>query len=303
MAKQSAAAIQKAGGGALAPVAEDAAALAALTDLDLGETGLDEMDQADIKLPTKSLNMKGKDRNGEEIAKSKFYDTVDEVQKSAIRGVFLHSHKSNVWSQYDTAEGRNKMICRSDDLVTGTMRTDDGEVQRACKGCPDTQWHKVTDEKTGEQRNVRNCNLVHNVISYDLDEEKLFTIRFKKGALKNFMSHVNKHHFNKGKAAGLKTPHIPLYIFEVVIRGDLHEDGTHALPIIERQGVLTKEQVAFMADGLRGMKDHLASIARNADEFGEASETPPDTSFNPDKFGGGEGQDFVEEPGESSNAA
>lgn len=301
MARQSAA-MTKAGSSALAPVAEDTAALAELGALDLDDTGLEEMDQSDIKLPTKSLNMKGKDREGEEIAKSKFYDTVDETQKPRLRAVFIHSHKTNVWSLFDQAEGRNKIICRSDDLTTGTMRTDDGEVKRPCLNCPDTKWRKETDSQ-GKERNVRNCNLVQNVVSYDLDDEKLFTIRFKKGASKNFLAHLNKHHFNKGKAAGLKTPHIPLYIFEVSLRGELSDDGTHALPVIERGPVLTKEQVAFMADGLRGLKDHLASIARSADEFGEASETPPDTSFNAGDFGGGDGQDFVEAEGTSSNAA
>jgi hypothetical protein len=149
---------------------------------------------------------------------------------------------------------------------------------------------------------VRNCNLVHNILSYDLDEEKLFTLRAKKGALKNFMGHVNKHHFNKGKAAGLKTRDIPLYIFEVNVRGELADDGTHALPVFERGPVLSPQQVAFMAEGLRGMKEHLSKIARNADELGEASETPPDTSFNTASYGGGDGQDFVEAEGTSTAA-
>jgi hypothetical protein len=300
MAKQSAA-ITKAGGSALA-TSDDAAALAELGGLGLEETGLEEMDQSDIKLPTKSLNMKGKDREGEEVAKSKFYDTVDETQKPRLRAVFIHSHKTNVWSSYDSSEGRNKIICRSDDLKTGTMRAEDGtETKRPCQGCPETKFRKEVDSQ-GKERNVRPCSLVQNVISYDLDEEKLFTIRFKKGAGKVFLAHLNKHHFNKGKSAGLKTPHIPLYIFEVNLKGELHEDGTHALPVIERGPVLTPEQVRFMADGLRGMKDHLESIARNADEIGEVSDTPPDTSFNTNEYGGGDGQDFVDAEGTSTAA-
>lgn len=302
MAKASSAMTKSSNSAPLARVDEDVAALAAVGDLDLDETGLDEMDQADIKLPTKSLNMKGRDRDGEEIAKSKFYDTVDETQKSQARVVFLHSHKTNVFSRYDNSEGRNKIICRSDDLVTGTMRTDDGETQRPCHNCPDTRWRKEVDDK-GIERNVRDCNLVHNVLSFDLEEEKLFMIRFKKGALKSFMGHVNKHHFNKGKAAGLKTQHIPLYIFEVAMKGELSDDGTHALPALERAGVLSKDQVAFMADGLRGMKEHLSNLARNADELGEASEgAEAAPSSNGKDYGGGEGQDFVEAPSESSDA-
>jgi hypothetical protein len=301
MAKASSA-MTKASGGAALALTEDSAALAELGGLNLDETGLDEMDQSDIKLPTKSLNMKGKDRAGKEIMKSQFYDTVDEAQKEEIRGVFIINHKTNVWSQYDQTEGRNKIICRSDDRVTGIMRNEDGtETERPCKGCPQSKWRAGTDDK-GNPKNVLDCNLVQNVISFDLDEEKLFTIRFKKGAAKNFLAHLNKHHFNKGKAAGLKTQHIPLFIFQVTLRGELHEDGTHALPLIERGPILKPEQVAFMKEGLLGIKEHIIRIARSADETGESTEAAPDTSFNTGDFGGGEGQDFVETTGESTAA-
>lgn len=278
-------------GTALATV--DPAALAALADVEIIDDGLSEMDQSDVKLPTKTLNMKGVDKHGEEIPKTVWYDTVDEVGKKVLRVVFVSVYKTNVYSKYDSTEGRNKIICRSDDLVTGRMK--ESGLERPCKGCPDTVWVKVTRDD-GKVANVRNCAPVKNVIAYDRDEEKLVTLRFKKTAMPALDTHLNKHHLGKGKSAGLNRKDVPIFFFEVKLTAVLAAAGTHAVPVLERGALLTADEVRSMADGAAYVREHRATILQGADEAGERHEGAPDTSFDPDKLGGEQGKDFVDAP-------
>lgn len=281
---------------ALAPI--DGAALAALAEVEIADDGLSEMNQSDVKLPTKTLNMKGVDKNGDEIPKTVWYDTVDEVGKKQLRAVFVSIYKTNVYSKYDTGEGRTNIVCRSDDQITGRMK--DTGVERPCKGCPDAKWEKATGDD-GKPRNVRNCSPVKNVIAFDRDEEKLFTLRFKNTGAPALDTHLNKHHFGKGKAAGLKNPDgswrkdLPLFFFEVTLGSLLSPKGTHAVPTIERGALLSADEVKQMADGAAYVREHRESILRGADEAGEASEAP-DTSFDTSKMTASEGKDFVDAP-------
>lgn len=271
----------------MAKADDNTAALAALADLDVQDDGLHEIDQSDIKLSTRTLNMPGVDGSGEEIPKAAYYDTVDETVKKKVRATFVSVHKTNVYMKFDSAENRNKVICRSDDLVTGTMR-DTGE-QRPCKGCPDTRWYTTVGDD-GQKRNVRNCTLIHNVVAYDHDDQKLFTVRFKKGALREWTTYLNKHHLGKGKQAGLKKSDVPLFFYEAELSAKL--DGTYALPVIERGRVLTPEEVQFQADGASFIRERAAEISAAADNFDtDDTNSEGDTSFDTDTFGGSAGQD------------
>jgi hypothetical protein len=266
--------------------------LRALGELGVEDDGLHEADQSDVRIATKTLNMKGTDRDGNEVPKSAFYDTVEETFKKQLRMVAISLHKSNVYSRYNNAEGKTKIICRSDDLKMGTMR--ETREERPCKGCPDAKWYEGVDEE-GKKRNLRNCHEVHTVISYDLDEEKLFSLRFKKGARKIWTDHLNRHHLNKGKPAGFPTQHVPLYAFELKATGVLAEGGAHAVPVLERGRILSKPEFLQMAEGAKFARERAAEMTASADEQGEASEAPEggDTSFNPEGFTQSAGKDFA----------
>lgn len=277
---------------------EDAAAIALLgDDADVDEDGLSEIDASDIKLPTKSINMKGTDRFGEEVPKTGYYDTVDETFKKTVRLVFVSMTKSNVYSVYDDSKGRNQIVCRSSDQVTG--RYVESGQERPCKDCPDAKWERKAN-KDGKMVNTRNCSEVQNVVAWDQDEQKLFTIRFKKSAAKPWSVYLNKHHLNRGRAMKLKDSkgnprnNVPLYMFEVMATAQIVEGKAHAIPILERGRILTKEEYAFMKEGAAFLAENKEQIARSADEQGEALDTEHEggNGNGGDQYGGGEGQDF-----------
>ena len=273
-------------------LAIDNEAMRELGGLEIEEDGLHEISQRDIKLATKTLNMKGVDKFGEEVPKSSWYDTIDETVKKTLLMIPVSLHKTNVYSKFNTTDNKTYVICRSDDQKTGTMR--ETREQRPCAGCPDARWYDGVDDQGGK-RTMRNCNEVQNVVAYDSEEKKLFSIRFKKGAGKLWTDHMNRHYLNKGKAAGFARQHIPIFAFELKLTGALAEGGTHAVPVIERGRILSRGEYLEMAEGAKVARELAAARAAAADEQGEGSEQPEggDTSFNTDGFTKGKGQDFA----------
>ena len=259
--------------------------LAALGDMDFEHDGLEEVDSTDIRIAAKVFNFKGVDQKGRKIPEDAFYDTVDETVKEKIDAAFLHLHKTNLYSVYDNDEGRTRIVCRSFDRQMGTM--DDGTV-RPCEGCPDAAWRTENGKRT------RNCGPVYNMFGVDRETQLPFVVRFKRTSLPVIKSYLQKHHIGRRIVKG-KRDNYPLYCFRVELSCKMSDDGKYALPVLTRGEVLGSEEIKAHAENGKFLRENMLGILEKTEEQAAAIEAP-DTSFDPDKFGGDEGKDFVDSP-------
>lgn len=265
-------------GSALATSA-NAELAAALDGIDVGDGGLGEVDNNDIKIPVLVFNMKGTDGAGEPIPPNVFFDSIDETTAKSLELVFLDLHKSNEYRIYDEAEGRSKTICRSNDQVMGVMSTPDGDIDRPCKGCPDAQWTK--NEKG---KRVRNCGPVYSMIAAKPDGSPA-VMRFKKTSLPVIQQHLNRHHIGKLSGPGGKRGNVPLFALSVKASLKMSDDKKYAIPVLEKGRVLTRDEVVAHAESSRFYRQViLPMLEKLADkESDAATPTDDDTSFD---FGG-----------------
>lgn len=253
--------------------------------------GLEEIDSSDYKIPALVLNTKATDSNGRSIPADKFFNTVDETAVDTVDAALCLLHKTNMWSVRDDATGKSEIKCRSFDRIQGTM--DNGTI-RPCEGCPDAKWR--TDEKTGKRK--KNCDTVFNVFAVDRSTNMPFVIRFKKTSTKEIESHLQKHHLGRRLIAG-KRFNYPLYSFAVKISAKMKTKGkdSWAVPVLEKGATLAPDEIEAHAANTTELKKSMRSVLERIETQAEARSAVEDTSFDTDKYGDQEGQDFVESAG------
>lgn len=298
MATRKAAAAEGSGssstGSALAMVAGDDAALAALSEAGIADDGdgMEEFSPADFRTPLKQFNLKGKQTaDGQKITQDVWFDSIEESIASELNLALLEVHKSNLYEVYDNKEQRNRMVCSSFDRVTGTM-TETGE-QRPCKGCPDAVWKTQAD---GKRR--PNCSELWTAACYSLDDHKVCAIRFKRTSLDPLRNYLQAHHLGKRPLPNGKRGNIPLFTYRVRATLTMHKSGNYALPVLERGAVFAAADLKQLAETSAAVRDTLEQRLRAADESaaGEGVDTSFDTEAMDAEAVGGErgGKRFVE---------
>jgi hypothetical protein len=256
--------------------ADDAAALAALLadpEVADGYDGYSDSLGADrIRIARLKFNTSGTDANNKVIPVDAYYNTSTETIRPVVEAVLAHEHTKRKWLVFDDAEQRNRVVCSSDDRVTGHLRNEVGDVieTRACKGCKDAEWHTGPKGK----RSV-NCNEHHEVLGLDLETHEPFIITYKSTSEKVILKHLERHHTNKRRLASGRLGNIPLYAFTVRLTATLQPNGKWAMPNIERTGVTAPEVATLCRETSAALREAMAS--------GKA-EVDADTSFDPDKF-------------------
>jgi hypothetical protein len=269
-----------------------------LDGLDLGDAddGLGELGREELTVGTLALNAKRTDANGRQIGADMLFNTVDETARESDNATLLCRDKTRSYTRYDETEQRTHVLCRSEDLITGTMA--DGHT-RKCERCPDAEW--TTDKETGKRGT--NCAVTHSVLALDRDQQQLFIIRFRKTSEPLWRAHLKKHHIGRRVQHG-KISNYPLYTYAVRLSGKMASaKATYALPVIEPVGVLPPEEIKMCAETVAAYRDQMrgwVARAEAADVDAHASDADDsaggDTSFATDKFvdAPGGAADFVE---------
>ena len=222
------------------------------------DTGLEQVDGDDLQIPVKVFNMKGKDpETGRAMAPDVFFDTVAEETQEQIEAVLTYLHKTHEWREYDEAEGRSRVRCRSLDRVTGTM---EDNTQRPCEGCPDARWVTINGKRT------RRCGPVYNVYGVEKETRRPFVIRFKRTSLRAIKQYLNRHFIGKRIVKG-KRANYPLFAMETKVGLRMSEDGKYALPVLQRGAVLDAESIKAAAAEVPFVRQMLTSqLERIVDE-------------------------------------
>jgi hypothetical protein len=277
--------------------------IAHLDGLDIVDDGLSELSPEDIRIAAKVWNFKGVDRNGRKIAEDAFYDTVDETVSEQVDAVFLHMHKSRVYSVFDNAEDKTRVVCRTYDPVStpaevaeaiGTM--EDGTT-RPCQNCPDYKWRTGADGKRNQP-----CGEVWNVFAIDRASYTPFVLRFKRTALPVIKQYVQKHHWGRRVVKG-KVMNYPLCTFAVALSCKMSESGKYALPVLQRGNPLQREEVLSYVETLAALRGRASQYVAHVDaqaavqaSDGVVDAEGGDASFEPEKYAADAGQDFVDAP-------
>lgn len=271
--------------------APNAALAAALEGVEFGDGGLGEVDNTDIKVAAKVWNFKGTDAAGDPIPPNVFYDTVQETTTKSIDLSLLDLHKTREWREYDEAEGKSRVRCRSQSATEDAQGTMDDGTVRDCKGCPDAQWRNVTTAQ-GKTKRTRNCGPVYNVIAAERSTGEPCVLRFKRTSLPVIQAHLNKHHLGKLSLGGGRRANVPLYAIGVRASLKMSEDKKYALPVLEATGVLSNTEVKANAESARFYREVVLPMLdklADKDQDGGGGEHAADTSFNPSEFGGDDG--------------
>lgn len=275
----------------------DDALAGVLADVGVSDDGLTEVGAEDIKLPAKVFNFKGIDPSGDPIPPNVFYDTITETTARTLDLMLINLHKTNEWREYDEAEGRSKVRCRSFDQVTGVMA--DSGLVRPCQGCPDAQWTSM-ETSDGKTKRTRRCGPVYNVFAAELATRQPCVLRFKRTSLPVIQTYLNKHHIGRRLVAGKRT-NWPLFVFHCKASLKMSDDKKYAIPVLEKLEILSREDIAQGAATVQYVKDVLLGELTKIIETDRSDEAAAngggDTSFDPDKFAADEGKDFVDAPG------
>lgn len=240
-------------------------ALSVLDGLEFEADGLDAASAEDYRFPRMRWNVHRQDETGRKTLcrVDQFLNTVTEEVADELTCTFIHLYKRNEWKRFDGE--RNRIVCASNDRVHATLREDHPQygpagTQRRCEGCPDATWRQVMDEKTGQMRNVRPCNLVYSVVAVGADGQP-FIIEFQKAAANTFRSYLQKHHLGR-RRVGNSMANVPLFAFEAIVRLRMDRGGKFASPEIERGRVLSRDEMLALqalAQQLRDRADHVFS--------------------------------------------
>lgn len=249
-----------------------------LGDDDLGGvTGLEEADSSDIRLASLVFNFGGLDKNGDQIPKNRFFNTVEETVTEKAKVALLVLHKSRAWTEFVQGEG-TKRRCSSWDGKTG--KTDEG-VERKCDGCPDYTWRTVDGKRT------RRCTDVHNVVGIDRESGQPVMLKFKKTSLDPWKSYLNKFFLGK-RVVGGERKNYPLFAFETIVGLKMEKNGANAfaVPVFEKGEVLSGDEIRSHAENARAFREiYLDRVVRQvAEQEHEGAGDAPDTSFDTDKF-------------------
>jgi hypothetical protein len=278
-AKKEATALAKddASGSALALAHGDELA-GVLGDDDLGGvTGLEEADSSDIKLASLIWNFGGLDKNGDQIPKNRFFNTVEETISDKKRVALLVLHKSRAWAEFVQGEG-TKRRCSSWDGKVGT--TDEG-VDRKCDGCPDYAWRTVDGKRS------RRCTDVHNVVAIDRETSQPVMLKFKKTSIDPWKAYLNKYFLGK-RTVGTKRVNYPLFAFETRLSLKMEKNGAnaYAVPVLERGEVLSVEEIRVHAETARVFREVYLDreVRQVAEQEHDGGGDVVDASFDVDKF-------------------
>lgn len=201
-------------------------------------TGLDEIDSDDVKLPLYTWNMKWKDpRTNRPIPIDVFFDTLTEENKPTVRCVLLRLKKTHRMANYVDGVG-TRVLCRSMDRVTGIM--EDGST-RSCQNCPDFRWQSEADGKGG-QRRMKPCALIYHFIAFDLDKKQPFIFRVKGTSVEPVKIYLNRHFLKKRRTTNGWTD-LPLYVFETILSLKMSDNCNYSILEMERGDVLPAEMV------------------------------------------------------------
>jgi hypothetical protein len=279
-------------GSALMLGGSDELAGLALDEDALADDGLAEVNRDDIRIATLAINFKGLDKSGRGIPADSIYNTLDEVVLNDVDAALLLLRKTRLYSVYIEAEKKSDVVCRSFDNIKGTMA--DGTV-RPCEGCPDNEWMTKPDGKR-----ARHCSPVYNVFGIDRRAGQLFMMRFKKTSLDVVKSHLQKHHIGRRRLPTGKNGNYPLYVFNVRLTAKMAgPKATHALPVIEKIGVLPAAEITAYAEALQTLQAQTDAVIDKSDKApsgGEPGDGGGDASFGygaNDKYAADAGQDFV----------
>lgn len=254
-----------------------------LEGLDLGVTGLEETDASDFRLASITLNFNGM-IGGEVPPKSVWVNTVTEQTAKEKTVALLVLHKSRAWTEFVQGEG-TKRRCSSWDSKTGTM--EDG-TERPCAGCPDAQWRMENGKRT------RRCGEIHNVVAYERDTGELVMLRAKKTGMDPWKAFLNKFFLGK-RVVGGKRSDVPLFAFETKLGSEMiaSKSGNYAVPTFDvvrnekgEPKVLPAEELRFLAETARGVRELYLDRVREVAEREEGHEAAADTSFDYGANGG-----------------
>jgi hypothetical protein len=258
-------------------------------DVSFDVDGLDEASAEDFRVAAKIFNFKGLDpKTGRQIPIDVFFDTIDETTKEQLDAVLLHLHKTNLYSTYNESTKKSDVYCRSFDQVTGTMF--DGTT-RPCEGCPDAVWRAIPG-KDGKLKRTRPCGPVYNVMAMDRETQMPFVIRFRRTSLPVIKSHLQRHHLGRRIVNG-KRANYPLFSFRVLIKLKVVPEATHAIPVIERMEVLTREEIMLHANSAQYLHDNMFPILNRAEEQSVAAEGDAEVVDTGD-YSSQHGKDFVD---------
>lgn len=252
-------------------------------------TGLEEADSSDFKFRLKVMNFKGKLKTGKACPVDAFFDTQSEEAQDAIEAHFLSLHKSREWREYNEKESRSVIKCRSMDGVEGVL--EDGRT-RACKGCPDYEWHQ-----TAEGKRKRNCSDVYNLVGVETKENEktggigvgdFFLIRFKKTALAPLKQYLSANFLNKRRLPGGKLAHMPFYAFGTKVHLKVADNGNYSTPVFEkgapvRDRALIQELMALASTVKVDLPAELEkAVERDQEVDADSADRPNPNDFRDD---------------------
>lgn len=264
----------------------------------LGDDGLSETDREDRKMTIYMINFGGMGKDGRAVPKDSYFNTVLESFKYEVDAVFLSLHKTRAWTKYNEQTKKTDTFCRSFDGKAGVM--DNGTI-RPCEGCPDWAWRTEPDEKTGAPKRMRNCGPIYNVASVDRETSQPFLIRYKRTSLPAFKNHLQKYHLDRRPLGGGKMGNYPLYVFGVKLRAELVPKAQHCVPIIESQGLLSRDEIVMHAANAKEIFEQVKVMIKQADAVEASSGEGGDTSFDTSKYSDASGDDFVPASGTPAN--
>lgn len=274
---------------ALATSTPSALAAADILDgMDFGVTGLEEADSSDFRLASILINFGGLVK-GEQVPKTAWFNTLTEKWSKDVEVVLLVLHKSRAWTEFVQGEG-TKRRCSSWDRITGTM--EDGTV-RPCQGCPDAQWRMEGGKRT------RRCGEVHNVVAMERLSSELVMLRVKKTAMDPWVTFLNKFFLGKRVMNGART-NVPLFAYTTKLSAKMEQNGAnaYAVPVFDavldesgKPVVMSREEMQFLAETARGVRELYLDRVREVAEREEGHEAAGDTSF---EFGANGGDRFTD---------
>lgn len=255
--------------------ADKGAALARPTDaldgLDVGVTGLEEVDSSERRIAGLVLNFTGL-VDGNQPPKNHLVNTVTEEVSKEKTLVLLTLHKSKQYTEFVQGEG-TKRRCSSWDGVVGTM--EDGRSRR-CAGCPDAEWRKDASGKSS-----RNCGDVHNIVALDRATNDLLMIRAKKTALDPWKAYLNKYFLGKRTLPDGRKADMPLFAFETRLSGKMEQKNgsAYAIPVFEpvmgedrNPAVLPRAEVQLYLETAKGVREMYLDRVREVAESTDAAD-------------------------------
>lgn len=277
--------------------------LAALgEDFVIEDDGLSEVGREDFRISAYVINMKAVGKDGRKVPEDEYYDTINETTKRDVNAAFLHLNKTNLYAYYDETLKKSVKVCSSRDRKVGVWR-ETGE-ERQCEGCPDAAWKR--DDKG---KPTRNCGPVYNLFAIDRDTQMPFVVRFKRSSMPAIKAYLQKHFIGrrviKDKVTGAsKRVNYPLFAFQTQMGCRMSDDGKYALPVLQRGEPLPIEEILTHQAAQNFVVTNLINLVEAVEQQVEDKEGPEagDTSFDTNKYGGGEGQDIVDTEGTSTAA-